>query len=188
MTGADDDDDWLEGLAGRGNLDSPAHSEGTRLRAALSAVAEAQSQQERGPDDLREDRLLQRARLEGLLRPRSPRRAYRWTALAACFTLAAVGISWYLNPGAPSMVMRSAQGGIARVEVADPAAEQGAFIAALRAAGATVRSYQMLGRFGVDADLTRPISAEVRVRLDSYHVPVPVDGELQIEFVEKRSP
>jgi hypothetical protein len=191
---ADDDQQWLEALAGRGATDSPAAREAASLRGGMQdlgsgRVAPVLPEQDRA----RETMLIARARAEGLLRePRPPQRpwSWQWNAGLAAAALAAVAIAVGLYLGAslePETVVRATPDGIVRISAPDPAGLKHQLIEDLRAAGVRATGYELLGRHGVDADLPQPLTDAVRRVLDKHGIPPPAEGVLRVE-IDKAPP
>ena len=207
MSGAADDQDWLEALAGRA-AGEPANRAGaaTRreaqvLRAALLArarVDEPTLQQEIDPDaTARAARLLERARRDEYLAaalarrsgPVAARRVGTWGALlAAGLAGLAVALVWTLRPTLDAPVERGAPDAIHRMVADDPGALRNEIIAALREVGVEASAYGRFGRAGIDADLPRPLTPAVRAVLDRYGIPAPADGVLRVEIAPRAHP
>ena len=191
----DPDDAWLDALAGRAaDPASAAADEAGRLRGALAAWSPAAPDEVPATDGEREEALLSRARHVGLLGDtgRAIGRGRRWrlpptgrlgaTLAAAAVVCLAVGLAWTLRPGTETEVVRGVVDGIVRIQSRSPEQAQRALLADLRAVGVTARGYEMLGRYGVDADLPRPPPAAIVQALARRRVPVPADGALRVEF------
>lgn len=184
----DEDQKWLEALAGRaGAAADPVVREAQLLRAHIGAQAGADdSTSVAAVDAAREAALIERARAEGVLPPRVPRRrvrAPRHLALAAASVAAlalAIGLWRFTAP--PAVLVRGVSQGVVRIEARDPLALQEDLVRELNVAGARASRYERLGRFGIDADLPRPLSPRLRQVLEQRHIPVPPDGELVIEI------
>jgi hypothetical protein len=188
------DDDWVDGLSGRGPS-TRAGLEGALLQRAL---AQATPVDDAGPPEsspLREEQLLERARREQLL-PAPAQGPWRrkWMALAAMLTALTIGMSWLYRPApdttaadttlGDTMIVRGGADQIVRIEVADPAAAQGRLLAELRAVGIEGAGYETLGRYGIDADLPVRITAGQRQLLSRYRISEPADHVLKLEFSE----
>jgi hypothetical protein len=201
----DDDESWLDALAGHGK--DPAKSataEGQALRQVLLARAtelqsmptEHQSIAERDP--AREAELIARARTAGILPdtvvPARVRSAGQWYArwpvqlAAASIVCMAVGVQLHSRLNAPTETLRSAGTGIVRISAADPVQLKSDLIRELRAAGVQATGYESFGRQGIDADLPAPLPAEVREVLDRHGLPAPRDNILQVEIDRAGSP
>lgn len=197
-----DDDDWLDALAGRPRPDSAPATlrEAALLRAAMRrwpAVVDA----EPAPDA--EAALLSAADAAGLLRRRwCPACAERWQrwqrrltgaghprpwawALAATFGIAVLLplLRSPVTPPAddPTVLRGSAADGLQLLRDANPRERRDALAAELAALGATVRRYERLGRFGLDAEWTSPPSPEVSVQLARRGIARGADGSVRIE-------
>jgi hypothetical protein len=182
----DDDEQWEAGLAGRNVGASRAAQEGRRLRAALRQYAAVPVHLDQPATSLsREAQLLGLARREHLLPPRSLiRQASPWLALAAGLAVAAFGVLRIWSPDVDTQVVRGASDGIMRIEVASPADAQKKLLAELKAVGIEGRGYEMLGRYGVDADWPAAPTAEQRGLLGKLHLTAPQDQALRVEYVE----
>jgi hypothetical protein len=185
---ADEDQAWLEALAGR-RAATPA-SASTQEAHALRALIQTQTPQDAAAaadvDPVREAALIARARAEGLL-PRRAAPLWHWRsrmvsrpalAAAAVATLAiAVAVTRFLSP--PTEALR---GGLqtVRLEARDPQALRQELIQELRAAGVRVSGYEQFGRIGIDADLPQPLTPQVRGILARHGIPVPGDAALVV--------
>jgi hypothetical protein len=200
-----DDDDWLDALAGRINA-SQRPSEGvaqsSNAPVSRSLVLEELALREfihrQGSvaaavppvDPARESELIARARREGLLdsqKPaagsRSDQQRLRWRLAmpTAAIILIAAGIgSWQFSLKHPESVRGIGQGAI-HIQAPDPTALRSQLTEELRAAGATVTGYERFGRLGMDIDLPKPIPKKIVEILERHHIPVPADGVLVIE-------
>jgi hypothetical protein len=191
---SDDDETWLDVLAGRTPPDPsrPAAREARLLRESL--VRQRQRQQvEQLPklpsrDVRREAELLARAEREGLVEPARLRRRSGWLsggrvlAAAAVVAFVAIGLTLFLRTGSEQEIYRGTHEGAVTIEAANPATLKGELIAELRAAGVAATGYERFGLQGVDAELPKPISPQVRAVLERHHVPVPQDGILKVEI------
>ena len=189
-----DDEDWLAALAGheRTGSDAMTRREAAWLRAAQRRWV-AQPQLLAEPAGA-QDRLLQRARAEGLLRRRwcagCADRWQRWLGTpwrmgAAGLVLASVLVAFValplLQPAPEDSVLRAGVDGVVLLQDAAPAARRDRLAAALAAAGATVRPYQRLGRYGIDAELPATASPALSALLKAEHLAWPTGGVLRIE-------
>lgn len=185
------DNDWLDGLAGRGEAPaSPAHAEGKALRGMLQAHLVQQSAAERAttasiatPDRLRERALIERARREGLLGTRA---GWRPLLIAAGIAIVAVGIVWQTFMRPETVVVREGAAAPVQLQARDPAALKRQIVEELRAAGIAATGYEALDVHGIDADLPQPLTVEVRRVLEKHGIPAPSDGVLRIEIREAR--
>jgi hypothetical protein len=182
------DEDWVEGLSGRGHS-TRAGLEGALLHRALVRETSADDVIPPQSSPSREEQLLERARREQLLRsPSSGRLPGRWMALAAMLTAVAIGTSWLYRPNADTSstdtaIVRGGPDEVIRIEVADPAAAQARLLAELRAEGIEGAGYEMLG-YGVDADLPERLTAGQQQLLQRYRISEPADHVLKLEFTE----
>ena len=184
----DDDDRWLEALAGRAPAgdDSPAAHEAARLRASILAREVAPSPLVPARDPRREDALIARARREGLIPAKREARRPAWAgwraaaALAAAVTLVVIGI--VLWPAPERETVRGGPGEIVRLSAAQPQELQSRIVQELRDAGVNAVTYERLGRFGIDADLPTPVPPAVAEVLRRHGIPVPRDGALSVEI------
>ena len=60
-------------------------------------------------------------------------------------------------------------------------------LTALRVAGLKPRGYQMLGRYGVDADLPAQLTPQLQQLLAHYPLAAAADGSLRVEFTASQS-
>jgi hypothetical protein len=197
------DDDWLDALAGRpprAGADAAARREASWLRhaqrlwpAELPALPPAT-----------EAALLDRARAEGLFRPRGwlawcagcSERWRRWSATpwrsgAAGLVLASVLVAFIAvpllqRPTEDTTVLRAGPDGLLLLRDAEPQARRDRLADALQAAGLPVQRYERLGRYGIDAELPQPLPVAVAAVLRAERIAVPA-GPLRIE-VEARVP
>jgi hypothetical protein len=187
----DSDKDWLDALGGRvRTIENAAQAEGQMLREGLRAQLEQQAKDERAtsasiasPDPMRERALIERARREGLINSRAG-----WTPMliAAAISMVAVGIVWqsFIKPA--TTVVRGDVAAPIQMQASDPAALKRQIVDELRAAGVEATGYEAFDVQGVDADLPRPLTPEVRRVLARHDIPEPADGVLRIEIREKR--
>ena len=182
----EDDLHWLDALAGRpesGATDGIGE-EARTLRGLISAQIEEDFVAVSTMDFARESALIARAKAEGVLPPRSRRPWFHAAAgLAASALLASVLIGLYRTSMPPSETFRGVQDGTVRLASKEPSALKQQIIRELRAAGVPAVGYERLGRFGVDAELQKPISASAKEVLERHHIPVPQDSALVIEIV-----
>lgn len=189
---ADDDQTWLETLAGRGRPDSLGSeaSESTVLRELIAAQLQEDSTAVAEVDAQREAALIMRARVEGLLPlgvTRPARRVWWLTggALAATAILASVILSLLRNIPV-SENFRGMDGGAVRIESSNPHALKDRLLRELSAVGVHATGYDRLGRLGIDADLPQPLPPAVQHLLEKHHIPLPSDGVLTVEIEGSR--
>jgi hypothetical protein len=196
----DEDQDWLDALAGRvpTGPHRAAASEGERLRELIQRHVHAADVAVPERDAQREAQLLERARREGLIDPEElTKRARRhmrpaviggWLALAASIAGIAVALSFFLH-GTPSVVhFRSAREQVIRIEAADPTALKMQILDELHAAGVRATGYEQLDVEGIDASLPEPVPPRVRDVLTRHHLSVPNNGVLRIEIAAPSRP
>lgn len=191
----DDDQDWLDALAGR---DRPDADPATRREAALLRQAlrrEATGPVPELPDGA--EALLARARAEGLVRRRwCAACAARWSAwreqllrpgplagaALALVLLAFVALPLLVPPPAEEEpVLRAGEDGLVLLQDEQPAARRDRIADALAAAGAEVRRYERLGRSGLDAQWRSPTPPALSQALRGQGLAVPADGVLRVE-------
>jgi hypothetical protein len=183
------DEDWFEGLSGRDHS-TRAGLEGALLHRALARETPADDVIPPQSSPRREEQLLERARREQLLQSPAQRQwPARWMALAAMLTAVAIGTSWLYRPDADTTstdtaIVRGGPDEVIRIEVADPAAAQARLLAELRAEGIEGAGYEMLGRYGVDADLPERLTTGQQQLLQRYRISEPADQVLKLEFTE----
>lgn len=187
----DSDKDWLDALGGRTRtIENAAQAEGQVLREMVRSQLEQQSAAERAttasiatPDPMRERALIERAKREGLINSRAS-----WTPMliAAAVAMVAVGIVWQSFIKPESVVVRGEVGAPVQMQASDPAALKKQIVDELRAAGVQATGYEAFDIQGIDADLPRPLTPEVRRVLALHDIPEPADGVLRIEIREKR--
>lgn len=189
---SDDDQDWLDALAGRGFNDSQAAREAAPLRdAMLGRSVDPTDAAIAARDEAREAALIARARREGLIKANTvtPQRrwAFGWDNAFAVAAIAgiAVAIGLYIQPTIDREVVRSSPDGVVRIEATDPVQLKRQLLEELRAAGVEATGYETLGRQGIDADLPRPLTEAVRRVLEKHRIPPPADGVLRVEIFAK---
>jgi hypothetical protein len=194
-----DDQDWLDALAGR----SPAGSrraairEARRLRDHIQRNVRAPDVAVAERDAQREEQLLERARREGLIDPaqlarRSRRRmrtrVVRWVALAAGIAGIAVAPLLLFRSVHPTEHFRGTGDRVIRIEAVAPRALKMQILDELRAAGVPATGYEQLGVEGIDANLPQPLPPRVRDILSRRHLTVPGNGVLRIEITAPSHP
>jgi len=195
----DEDQDWVDALAGRApeGANRGAIHEGLRLRELIQRNVHAPNVSVPERDATREAQLLERARREGLIDPsqltqrrRRPMRptAIGGLALAASLACIAVALTFFLHGTPQTQYLRGAHEDVIRIEAADPTALKMQILQELRAAGVTATGYEQLGVEGIDADLPEPVPPRVREVLTRHHVSVPSDGVLKIEIAAPSAP
>jgi hypothetical protein len=191
-----DDDAWLDALAGR--IEAVA-GEGAQSSLVLEALAlrefihrqEFASETAVPPvDPARELELMARARREGLLVSQEPaagsrysqqRPRWRMAIPAAAVILIAAGIGFWQSSLKQPEYVRGIDHGTTHIQARDPTAFRRQLTEELRTAGATVTGYERFGRLGMDVDLPKPLPKEIAEILERHHIPVPSDGVLVIE-------
>lgn len=197
---ADDDQDWLDLMAGRSapQADASTRAQALALRAALlkdrlSAPAGAPA-----AADERAERLLQRARAAGVLESRlaSPARqaraANRWPyAVAASVGL--FGMLMLLQQQLPGENSDPDQNDRAHEQMrgaalqqrptSQPLQDRQALLDRLRAAGFDAQPYERLGRQGIDVELPVPLPADRAAALKQFGLRPATGPSLQIEFL-----
>lgn len=187
----DDDQNWLDALAGRGITPSATTREAHALRSALLAQASIRGA-DRAPDNVisirnsaREDALIERAVRDGLIDTPRAATSRRWTwqlpVAASVLLVFAAGIYVRLLPTS-TPVVRGSEDGIVRLQTRNASALKQTILNELRAAGVSVTGYEALGVHGIDADLPVPLSPEVKRVLAAHDIPEPRDGVLRIEI------
>jgi hypothetical protein len=198
-----DDERWLDALAGRAPADQQGVTglEAARLRAALQQL-DAAPTQALGAEA--EQALLDQLLGQAAAAPKPglcPGCRRRWAALldgllarpvwgAALVGLGllfAVGL-WQQPPGPPDPPIERAQpeARILLLSHAQPRQRRDEIARLLGAAGAEVRRYERLGRFGLDAQFPQPLSADAQQRLAELKLGVDADGLLRLEIEEAR--
>ena len=195
----DEDQDWVDALAGRAPEGSNRGvvREGLRLRELIQRNVHAPDVSVPERDARREAQLLERAQREGLLDPsqltKRRRRLMRPTgigglALAASLACLAVALTFLLHGTPQTQHLRGAHEEVVRIEAADPTVLKMQILQELRAVGVTATGYEQLGVEGIDADLPEPVPPRVREVLTRHHVSVPSDGVLKIEITAPSAP
>jgi hypothetical protein len=184
----DDDDIWLDALAGRDVTDerNPVVYEARQLREALLRQHRPQQLADAPRRDARRERaLLARAEREGLIRlSRRP----AMLAYAAVVAFVAIAMTWFLRPAQDVEHVRGVMDGTVTLEAPDPVSLKKELLAELHAAGVAATGYERFGVQGIDADLPRPISDRVRAVLEKHHIAVPKDDVLEIEITAPDEP
>jgi hypothetical protein len=187
MSDEEDDDDWLDALAGRSGAESNALAlEALLLRKFIQSQAPAITLDIPSADAKREQQLIERARSEELLSAPSPRRRWfvdarvKFTAAAMVIIAAGIGL-WQLTLP-PTETLRGTVNGIVHLEARDPATLKRQLTEELHALGVQVSGYERLGHIGIDAELPQPVPAPIAEILERHHIPVPTDGALTVEI------
>ncbi|MDI4634119.1 hypothetical protein J7U46_13760 [Pelomonas sp. V22] len=199
---ADDDQDWLDLMAGRPapGADDITRTQAEALRAAvltqrLSAPAGAPA-----AADQRAERLLQRARAAGVLEDRladvarPARAANRWPyAMAA--SVAVIGLLLVMQQqgpgdGSPAGMRDPApeheqmRGAVLQQRLSSqPLLDRQALLDRLRAAGFEAQPYERLGRLGIDVELPVPLPAARAAALKQLGLQPVTGPSLQIEIL-----
>jgi hypothetical protein len=188
---ADDDQHWLDLMAGRAAPDADARTrkEAAWLRAALLSYRVSAPPGAPADADERVGRLLTRARDAGVLAtaandPAARRPAPRWRhALAA--GVAACGLVLVFLPQRQDLddgiTLRGAP--VQRIEAPDAQSRRQQMLLDLRAAGFDAQPFERLGRLGLDVSLPVPLPAEQAAALTRLGLAPPPGPSLQIEFV-----
>jgi hypothetical protein len=197
----EEDDPWFDSLAGRaretpGAAAEQSRAEGASLREAIRASHAQQPIEVDAIDPRRETALIARARAEGVLAPGSAgvrihgAGRKRWTPWLAAAALAciAVGAALQLTNRATPPIVRGARSGIVRLRAPDPLSLKRELIQELERAGVHATGYESFGRFGIDADLPRPLPDAMREVLARHGIAPPADSVLQIEIEPAESP
>jgi len=193
-TAPEDDQRWLDLMAGRAVPDADARTrkEAAWLRAAMLSYRVSAPPGAPADADQRIGHLLTRARDAGVLAPAAndpaPRRrpgAWRRPALAAC--VAACGLVLVFLPQRQGL--DDADGGtlrgalVQRLEVADAPSRRQQMLLDLRAAGFDAQPFERLGRLGLDVSLPVPLPQAQAAALTRLGLAPPPGPSLQIEFV-----
>lgn len=196
----DEDQDWLEALAGRNPTGQhrAAIREGERLRELIQRNVQPPDVTVPEQDAEREAQLLERARREGLINPAAlTRRARRhvrpaaiggWLGLAAGLAGIAVALTLFLRSAPPTEQVRGAREPVIHIEANDPAALKMQILDELRAAGVRATGYEQLGVEGIDANLPKPVPPRVQEVLTRHRLSVPESGVLRIEIASPSQP
>ncbi|HEX5461358.1 MAG TPA: hypothetical protein VFX20_15445 [Steroidobacteraceae bacterium] len=196
----DEDQDWLDALAGRaaGGRHPTAIREAQRLRECIQRNVSTPHVAVPARDAQREAQLLERAQREGLIDPvrlasrrrllLAPTKAGGWVALAAGLVGIAAALALFLRGTPQSAHLRSGHENVSRIEAADPKALKMELLDELRAAGVPATGYEALGVEGIDAQVPQPVSPRVRDILIQHHVSVPGNGILRIEIAAQGAP
>jgi hypothetical protein len=185
---ADDQDRWLDALAGR-DVDGGS-PEGRALREQIRAQPPPPPAAVAEIDPVREAQLIARARAAGLLPPGRTRRfaVARVALMAAALAGVAIGVTTLRYMRVPPETFRGAANGVVELETQDPRALKQRLIQELKDAGVSAKGYERLDRVGLDADLPLPVAPNVRRVLEQHQIPVPSDGALVVEIHARRVP
>jgi len=185
MTERDLDQDWIDGLAGRGG-----DADARRLRERILARETVEAPFVPEIDPRREEELVARARRAGLLPRRNVLAWPGWQGLAGLAAAASVMLvlGFLMRPQRPPApvpeTVRGAPDGIVRIEAADPHALQHRIAEDLQTVGVSAVLYDRLNAYGLDADLPSPVPPQVAEILRRHRIPVPPDGVLKVELTE----
>ncbi|MFG6440912.1 hypothetical protein [Roseateles sp. LKC17W] len=193
----DDDQHWLDLMAGRTAPDADARTrrEAAWLRAAVLSYRVTAPPGAPADADARVGRLLTRARDAGVLAsaandapPRGKAGAWWRPALAACVALC--GVVLVFVPARDGTDDGSALRGapVQRVETVDVVQRRQQLLRALQAAGFDAQPFERLGRLGIDVSLPVPLPARQAEALKRLGLAAPTGPSLQIEFVNTPAP
>lgn len=202
---ADDDQRWLDVLAGRSppRAGDPVSQQAKALRTALRGAPAPRPAGEPSTDEQRLTQLLARARAQGLLDEPAPPRwmpeflltfwATRsgWVAAPALALLLLVsgGLWWWPGDQQPEDPrLRSAAPAVQHLTSANPVAQQTALAEALQSAGAQVQAFERLGHRGLDIELPQPLTPALQQILQQHGLHAPQGTALVIEFDEPPPP
>jgi hypothetical protein len=102
---------------------------------------------------------------------------------AAALAVAVLILAWNLRPAStPDGNSVTTANGVVHLTAADPRALKQQIVTDLRAVGVEANGYEQLGVIGVDANLPRPLSADVQGALARHSIPAPASGELRIQI------
>lgn len=102
---------------------------------------------------------------------------------AAALAIAVLVLAFNLRPtSSTSTTAATSSDGITYLTAANPRALRDQIAADLRAAGADPNAYEQLGIAGIDADLPRVLTPELRAALDKHRIPAPASGDLRIQI------
>ena len=111
----------------------------------------------------------------------------RWLAAAAVAGLA-IGLTVQFGQDRPLPALRGGASAVAKLRAPDPPSLKQQLIRELEATGLHVKGYESFGREGIDADLPSPLPDSVRVILERYGIPEPVDHVLRVEIEPTATP
>ena len=187
-----DDESWLDGLAGLHN-DSADARDGQRLRRAMQKRTVAETSEPLS-STVREAELIARASRAaedvGATRPRRERgkpRFIDWilgtggmVALASVVVLA-VAVGFYMSMPQEEALRGSSLPEL-RIVADDPQALRIAITEALLDAGIDVEGVSILGDEFVAADLPQPLTDDIKRILAEFDLPEPASGELRVRI------
>ena len=82
--------------------------------------------------------------------------------------------------------VRTAPDAMTLLQARDPEALRRDIVEALARQGVKTTTYSRFGRAGLDADLPRPLTDDVKRVLDRYRIAAPADGVLRVEIEAER--
>lgn len=198
----DDDERWLRAVAGSPSADMSAASalEARLLREGLLWSREKEAASTPATDEEARDFLLrlQREREHETVKGTAAcegcaARGARWAAwlsnhwvplagaLASIAALAVVVVPPWSSPTEPVWRQPAASAVQLRVDV-DPQRRRDDMARQITALGAEIRSYERLGRFGIDARFAPPLSSATAQALQALGLAADADGVVRIEF------
>jgi len=189
----DDDQQWLDLMAGRAVPDADARTrkEAAWLRAALLSYRVTAPPGAPADADGRAARLLTRAREAGVLPPAAndatasapaSRGRPRWPlALAASVAVCTLALVFMPRPDATDdTTWRGAA--VQKLPAQDPEAGRARLLQQLRAAGFDAHPFDRLGRPGIDIALPVPLPPAQATALQGLGLTPPAGPTLQVEF------
>jgi hypothetical protein len=106
---------------------------------------------------------------------------------AAALAVAVLILGWNLRPAStPDGSAATIANGVVHLTAADPRALKQQIVTDLRAAGVEANGYEQLGVIGIDANLARPLTADIQSTLARHGIPAPATGELRIQISAAR--
>lgn len=117
------------------------------------------------------------------------RSAFRATSsrawAAAALSIAVLVLAFNLRPSGPAATGPvTSPDGTVHLTAADPSALKRQIVEELKTVGVDANGYEQVDSIGIDAELPRPLTQDVRRVLEKHAIPPPASGQLRVQLVK----